>query len=160
MAGRRIRWPLSQGFWASVCLTLTTLAPSFRARKTGRLMRVAPVLRIDRSMADRKPPEDDLSNLRRRVAKARGEADSTSRPPDSAASLAVRFGGEFGAAVIVGALLGYGIGFLLHAESAGLLVGLGLGFVTGVVNVVRTARAYNAANPSDPNAPKIPDDDD
>jgi F0F1-type ATP synthase assembly protein I len=111
-------------------------------------------------MADRNPPEDDLSQLRRRVAAARGEADSTSRPPDSAASLAVRFGGEFGAAVIVGALLGYGIGFLLHAEQAGLLVGLGLGFVTGVVNVVRVASAYNQAHPPDPNAPKIADDDD
>jgi F0F1-type ATP synthase assembly protein I len=111
-------------------------------------------------MADKNPPEDDLSNLRQRVAKARGEAGSTSRPPDSAASLALRFGGEFGAAVIVGALLGYGIGYLLHAESAGLLIGIGLGFVTGVVNVVRTARAYNSANPPDPNAPAPADDDD
>jgi len=111
-------------------------------------------------MADRNPPEDDLSNLRRRVAKARGEADSTSRPPDSAASLALRFGGEFGAAVIVGALLGYGIGYLLHGESWGLLIGVGFGFAAGVVNVVRTARAYNEANPPDPNAPKLPDDDD
>jgi F0F1-type ATP synthase assembly protein I len=122
-------------------------------------MRVAPVLRIDRSMADRNPPEDDLSDLRRRVAKAQG-SNSTSPPPDSAASLALRFGGEFGAAVIVGALLGYGIGYLLHAESAGLLIGIGLGFATGLVNVVRVARAYNNANPPDPNAPKIPDDDD
>jgi ATP synthase protein I len=122
-------------------------------------MRVAPVLRIDRSMADKNPPEDDLSSLRRRVAKAQG-SDSTSRPPDSAASLALRFGGEFGAAVIVGALLGYGIGMLLSAQSAGLLIGTGLGFVAGVVNVVRVARAYNNANPPDPNAPKIADDDD
>ncbi|MFT3727294.1 MAG: AtpZ/AtpI family protein [Terricaulis sp.] len=110
-------------------------------------------------MANRTPPEDDLSNLRRRVAQARG-SDSTSRPADSAASLALRFGGEFGAAVIVGALLGYGIGMLLHAESAGLLVGVGLGFVAGVVNVVRVASTFNKANPPDPNAPKIPDDDD
>ena len=104
-------------------------------------MRVAPVLRIDRSMADRNPPEDDLSNLRRRVAKARGEASSTSRPPDSAASLAMRFGGEFGAAIIVGALLGYGVGLLSPQRHPwGLLIGLGLGFVAGVVNVVRVAQ--------------------
>ena len=122
-------------------------------------MRVAPVLRTDGSMADKKAPEDDLSNLRRRVAEARGP-DSKSQSPDSAASLALRFGGEFGAAVIVGALLGYGIGMLLHAESVGLLIGIGLGFAAGVVNVVRVARAYNAANPPDLNAPKIPDDDD
>jgi ATP synthase protein I len=105
------------------------------------------------------PPEDDLSNLRRRVAQAKG-SDSTSSPPDSAASLALRFGGEFGAAVIVGALLGYGIGYFLHANPWTLIAGLVLGFAAGVVNVVRTATSFNKANPADPNAPKILDDDD
>ena len=111
-------------------------------------------------MANRNPPEDRLDDLRRRVAKARGERSSTSQPPDNAASLAVRFGGEFGAAVLVGALLGYGADYLLHTSPWGLLIGLVLGFVTGVVNVVRVASAYNRANPPDPNAPRIPDDDD
>ena len=111
-------------------------------------------------MADRTPPEDDLSNLRRRVAKARGEGSSTSSPPPSAASLAMRFGGEFGAAILVGALLGYGADYFLHSNPWGLVIGLGLGFVTGVVNVVRTAAAYNRANPPDPNAPPMTDDDD
>jgi ATP synthase protein I len=110
-------------------------------------------------MADKTPPEDDLSNLRRRVAKAKG-SDSTSPPPESAASLAFRFGGEFGAAVIVGALLGYGIDFFVHTGPWGLIIGLVLGFATGVVNVVRTAASFNSANPPDPNAPTIPDDDD
>ena len=111
-------------------------------------------------MADRNPPEDRLDDLRQRVAKARGETASTSRPPDNAASLAVRFGGEFGAAILVGALLGYGADFFIHTSPWGLLIGLGLGFVTGVVNVVRVASAYNKANPPDPNAPRIADDDD
>ena len=111
-------------------------------------------------MADKNPPEDDLSNLRRRVAKARGETASTSRPPDSAASLALRFGGEFGAAILVGALLGYGADYFLHSNPWGLMIGLVLGFAAGVMNVVRTAQAYNRANPPDPNAPSIPDDDD
>jgi ATP synthase protein I len=110
-------------------------------------------------MADRNPPEDRLDDLRRRVAKARGGTVSTSQPPDNAASLAVRFGGEFGAAILVGALLGYGIDFFVHTSPWGLLIGLGLGFVTGVVNVVRVASAYNKANPPDPNAPRIADDD-
>ncbi|MBS0385378.1 MAG: AtpZ/AtpI family protein [Proteobacteria bacterium] len=111
-------------------------------------------------MADRNPPEDRLDDLRRRVAEARAETASTSQPPDSAASLALRFGGEFGAAILVGALLGYGIDFFVHTSPWGLLIGIGLGFVTGVVNVVRVASAYNRANPPDPSAPRIADDDD
>jgi ATP synthase protein I len=109
-------------------------------------------------MADKKPPEDALNDLRRRVAEARGEDVSTS-PAPSAASLAFRFGGEFGAAIIVGALLGYGADYFLHTSPWGLVIGFGLGFVAGVVNVVRVAQSFNKANPPSPNAPSIPDDD-
>ncbi len=111
-------------------------------------------------MADKTPPEDALSNLRRRVAEARGTGSANSQPPQSAASLALRFGGEFGAAIIVGALLGLGADYFLHTSPWGLVIGFGLGFVAGVVNVVRVAQSYNRANPPDPNAPSIPDDDD
>lgn len=110
-------------------------------------------------MADRPPPEDALSNLRRRVAEARGEGASNVPPPQSAAGLALRFGGEFGAAIIVGALLGFGADYFLHSSPWGLVIGFGLGFAAGVVNVVRTANAYNRANPPDPKARSIPDDD-
>lgn len=110
-------------------------------------------------MADREPPEDALSNLRRRVDAARGEGSSNSTPPESPASLALRFGGEFGAAIIVGSLLGYGVDYFLHTGPWGLVVGLGLGFAAGVVNVVRVAQSYNQANPPNPNAPSIPDDE-
>jgi ATP synthase protein I len=110
-------------------------------------------------MADRKPPEDDLRNLRRRIDAARGDGPSTS-PPQSPASLALRFGGEFGAAIIVGALLGYGADYFLHTSPWGLVIGFGLGFAAGVVNVVRVAQSFNKANPPDPYAPSIPDDDD
>jgi ATP synthase protein I len=111
-------------------------------------------------MADKTPPEDALSDLRRRVAQARGEGSSTSRPPQSPASLALRFGGEFGAAIIVGALIGYGADYFLHTSPWGLVIGFGLGFAAGVVNVVRVAQSFNKANPPDPNAPSVPDDDD
>ena len=109
-------------------------------------------------MADKKP-EDDLSNLRRRVDAARGEGSSNASPPQSPASLGMRFGGEFGAAVIVGGLLGYGLDQFLPTSPWGVLVGVTLGFLAGVVNVVRVARAYNQAHPVDPNAPSIPDDE-
>ena len=111
-------------------------------------------------MADKKPPEDALSDLRRRVSVARGEGSSQNAPPDSPASLALRFGGEFGAAIIVGALLGYGADYFLHSSPWGLIIGFGLGFAAGIVNVVRVAQSFNKANPPDPNAPSIPDDDD
>ncbi|HVZ99041.1 MAG TPA: AtpZ/AtpI family protein [Caulobacterales bacterium] len=111
-------------------------------------------------MADHKPPpEDALDDLRRRVDAARGESGSTSPTPDSPASLALRFGGEFGAAILVGALLGFGIDHFAHTTPVGLLVGLTLGFAAGVTNVVRVAQAYNRANPPDPNARSIPDDE-
>lgn len=98
--------------------------------------------------------------MRRRVDAARGTGVPNSQPAPSAASLSLRIGGEFGAAIIVGALLGYGVDALLHTGGWGLGVGLALGFVTGVVNVVRAVSAYNKANPPDPNAPRLPDDED
>lgn len=110
-------------------------------------------------MADENPPEDALSELRRRVAKARGDGASTSPPAQSPASLALRFGGEFGAAILVGALLGYGADIFLHTSPVGMVIGFGLGFVAGVVNVVRTAQAFNRANPADPSAPPVQDDE-
>jgi ATP synthase protein I len=110
-------------------------------------------------MADQNPPEDALSDLRRRVAVARGKDAPSSPPPQNAGSLAMRFGGEFGAAILVGALLGYGADAFLHTSPWGMVIGLGLGFVTGVVNVVRLARTYSATQPVDANAPSVPDDD-
>ena len=110
-------------------------------------------------MADNKPPEDALSDLRRRVNAARGEGASDAPPPQSPASLAMRYGGEFGAAVIVGALLGYGVDHFVQTTPWGLIVGMGLGLAAGVVNVVRVAQSYSRANPIDPNAPSVPDDE-
>jgi ATP synthase protein I len=110
--------------------------------------------------APKPPPGDDLSDLRRRVDAARGVGVPTDEPPDSAASLALKFGGEFGAAVLVGALIGFGIDYWAHTSPLGLIFGVGLGFAAGVVNVMRTAKAYSQKHPVDPNAPSIPDDED
>jgi len=110
-------------------------------------------------MADKKLPEDALSDLRRRVDAARGTGPQDAPPPRSPAALALRFGGEFGGGVIVGALLGYGVDHFLHTSPWGILIGLMLGFAAGLVNIVRVAQAHNRANPVDPNAPSIPDDE-
>jgi len=111
-------------------------------------------------MADRKPPEERLSDLRRRVDAARGTGGSENAPPpQNAAGLALRIGGEFGAGVIVGGLLGYGIDYFLGTTPGGLLIGLLLGAAAGIWNMVRVASAYSKAHPVDPNAPSIPDDE-
>jgi ATP synthase protein I len=108
------------------------------------------------------PPEDDaLASLRKRVDEAqRRAAPSSNQPPENAASLAFKFGGEFGAAVLVGAAIGFGIDYWVHTSPWGLMIGVGIGFCAGVLNVVRTAQAYQNQNPVNPNSPVIPDDDD
>ena len=113
---------------------------------------------------DKKPPEDDALNaLRRQVDAARGPGQNVSssqnEPPSSAASLAMRMGGEFVAAIIVGSAIGFAIDHFAPTAPWGLTIGVILGFVTGVTNVVRAAQAYSRENPVDPNAPSIPDDD-
>lgn len=108
------------------------------------------------------PPEDDaLSSLRRRVDAARGKgvSPSPSAPPESAASLALKFGGEFGAAVLVGAAIGFGIDQFAPTSPWGLGIGLVLGFVAGVFNVVRTAQAYSRSQTVAPKAPPAPEED-
>ncbi len=113
-------------------------------------------------MTEPNPPDGDrVSALRRRVSDARArQHGETSQDTPSPAGLAMRFGGEFGAAILVGALLGYGVDVVIHTAPWGLGVGVGLGFITGVVNVVRLAQSYAATHPVDPNAPSIPDDAD
>ncbi len=103
----------------------------------------------------------DPSALRRRVEEARADRARRDAPPEptNAGQLAMRMGGEFGAAVLVGAALGFGADYWLQTGPFGLVIGLGLGFIAGVVNIVRASKAYAASHPVDPNAPSIPDDD-
>jgi ATP synthase protein I len=104
------------------------------------------------------PPEDALSSLRRRIDVERTKgAPPEPKPVDGAASLALRFGGEFGAAILVGAGLGFGADHFLHTQPWGLGIGLVLGFAAGIMNAVRAASAYSAAHPPDPNVPSVPD---
>ena len=113
-------------------------------------------------MANENPPPDAdrLAQLRRRVDEARVGRSSVSPPrSESAASLALRFGGEFGASVLVGALIGFGADHFLSTKPWGLIIGLAFGFAAGVVNVVRVAQSYARANPVDPKAPKIEGED-
>lgn len=95
---------------------------------------------------------DDLNE---RIAKAQAELDAQARPSKNAVdgpgmSLGFRMAADFVAAIIVGAMLGWGFDQLLHSSPWGLIVCLMLGFITGVWNVVRTAQKANkAASPPD-----------
>jgi ATP synthase protein I len=104
----------------------------------------------------------DPTALKRRVDAARAAHARRDAPPEptNASGLALRMGGEFGAAVLVGAGLGYGADYWLQTSPFGLVIGLGLGFIAGVVNVVRASKAYANDHPVDPNAPSIPGDAD
>lgn len=100
-------------------------------------------------MADQDTPSDRdaLDDLARRVAEARRGGSATDRagakaPADmSGMSLGLRLASEFVSAIIVGGLIGFGIDALVRTSPAGLLVGFGLGFAAGTVNMVRAARA-------------------
>jgi ATP synthase protein I len=87
-------------------------------------------------------------DLNKRIAEAQ-KALAPKGPPSQAASgpgmsLGFRMAADFVAAIIVGALLGWGIDALAHSSPWGLVVCLLLGFITGVWNAVRAASQANS----------------
>jgi ATP synthase protein I len=116
-------------------------------------------------MAELDPPTEAerLEALRRKVDAARSERaakEQAAEPPPTAANLGLRIGGEFGAAILVGAGIGYGVDVLFQTKPWGLAVGLGFGFAAAIVSVVRAVRSYNGAHPADANAAPVVDDED
>jgi ATP synthase protein I len=97
--------------------------------------------------------KDDLNE---RIAKAQAELDAQAGPSKNSVTgpgmgLGFRMAADFVAAILVGAVLGWGVDQLLHSSPWGLIACLMLGFVTGVWNVVRTSQKANkaAATPED-----------
>jgi ATP synthase protein I len=90
--------------------------------------------------------QDDLN---KRIAKAQAEIDARERPKYMATGkgmgLGFRMASDFAAAVIVGAVLGWGLDALFGWTPWGLVACLMLGFVAGVRNVVATAAKANQA---------------
>jgi ATP synthase protein I len=116
-------------------------------------------------MADPKNPHgvDALDELAARVAGVKQERDTQGQKvviDRSGMSLGLRMASEFASAILVGALLGYGIDFLVKTTPWALMLGLALGFTAGTVNLMRVSRQMAAAHPVDPNAPKVLDDED
>ena len=56
---------------------------------------------------------------------------------------------EFAAAVLVGAILGWGVDALAGTSPFGLIVFLLLGFVAGVLNVIRASGSLKSSDSSD-----------
>lgn len=92
----------------------------------------------------------DTSDLANRIAKARGIAPGQKRPsgnkPEGMAghNRAIRFGSEFIAAILVGAVIGYGLDKLLNTGPWLMLVMLLIGFGSGVLNITRAAAEMGA----------------
>ncbi len=99
----------------------------------------------DRQKDDRSSDDQfDLSDFSGRLAEARGEHDK--RHAEVAATthgLAMRLGSDFFAGIVVGGLLGWGIDRIFGTSPWGLIICLGLGFVTGTRLAIRSAKEIN-----------------
>lgn len=92
----------------------------------------------------------ETSDLASRIAKARGIAPGQKRPSGdklggmAGHNRAIRFGSEFIAAILVGAVIGYGLDKLLNTGPWLMLVMLLFGFGAGVLNITRAAAEMGA----------------
>jgi ATP synthase protein I len=101
---------------------------------------------------------DDLRALGDQLDAARGNKVPEGGPPPSSLGIAFRFGTELGAAVFVGAGLGWLLDKFLHTSPIFLIVLFCLGAAAGIRNVFRAAKELNAQAASS-QAPAVKDDD-
>ena len=105
------------------------------------------------------------SDLAARIRRAQGDqpeqaADQVRDREMSGWGRGFRLASEFVAAIIVGALLGWGVDSLFGTTPWGMIILLLLGFAAGVLNVVRAAAELNAEAAKEPMPPSVPDDED
>ena len=87
------------------------------------------------------PDKDDLQAFSDKLEATKKSHEGPETPNDrSGMGAGLRYASEFSAAVIVGAFLGYMVDKFAGSGPWGLLIGLLLGFGTGVMNVVRAAK--------------------
>lgn len=105
------------------------------------------------------PEPEDLRELRRQLEEARGEEkrDHGGGSP-SAAGIAFRFATELGAALFVGAGLGWLLDRWLHTTPIFIVVMFILGAAAGIRNVMHAAKELNAEAAKHP-APQAKDED-
>lgn len=93
-----------------------------------------------------------LERLSQALQKERSAREPVSRQDRAGATgygQALRMSSEFAAAVLVGAVLGWGLDVLAGTSPFGLIVFLLLGFVAGVLNVIRASGSLKSSDPSD-----------
>jgi ATP synthase protein I len=91
------------------------------------------------------PEPEDLRALGRRIDEARGESSGQSgQPSPNALGIAGRFATELGAALFVGAGLGWLLDHFLHTKPIFMVVMFFLGAAVGIRNVMRAAKELNA----------------
>jgi len=94
--------------------------------------------------AKQDPPSLDEFSKRLDAARGVKEAEENPRRSGSVAlGRAMRVGSELLAALIVGALLGWGLDTAFHSRPWFLLVGILFGFAAGILNVNRAFRESN-----------------
>lgn len=94
--------------------------------------------------------DDALKKLSLELARAqesRKEAEPKPQANSNGMALGMRMASEFASAIVVGALLGFGFDYWLKSTPFGLMIGLGLGFAAGVLNLVRASREYSEGQP-------------
>lgn len=109
------------------------------------------------TMPRREP--DDLRSLGARLDAVRSKDVRGSQPPATAVGIAFRFGTELGAALFVGAGLGWVLDHFLHTSPIFLIVMFILGAAAGIRNVMRAAAELNAQAATASQTPAARDDD-
>lgn len=105
------------------------------------------------------PEPDDLRALGRKIEEARGAGPKQdSGPPPGALAIAFRFATELGAALFVGAGLGWLLDHWLHTAPIFIVIMFVLGAAAGIRNVMRAAAELNAEAAKHP-APPVKDED-
>ncbi|WP_421724556.1 AtpZ/AtpI family protein [Bauldia sp.] len=83
-----------------------------------------------------------LKDLDRRIGTVRPEEEKVAdpdAPPRTGYALALRMGADLVAGVLVGAVLGWGVDWLLGTSPWGLIVFFLVGFAAGLLSVMRSA---------------------
>jgi len=93
---------------------------------------------------DDQPSSSDLESFQARVSAAQEtHRDKHEDGPSNTQGLAVRLSSDFIAGILVGGLLGWGVDRTFGTEPFGLIICLGLGFVTAVRLAMRSAEEIN-----------------